>query len=227
MNKYLLVFFLAVPLNLAFAEFEVFTDDQVYSDGQPLLVYGTALPGENLILRLKAPDGSFAKFDQIDVDSEDGTFFHVLLVWPKASTNFPYGTYTIEVISSQNPDIAESIEVKFTSSSDLVDVPVERQINTLVFVPETAAVNVPLRVFVQTTSDGLLIAGSPEKLLQTTHVHLPDGTVENLSDSFKTLHQGLYYADYTPNLVGTYVFHVVTFYQGTVSHGSAATNVMS
>ena len=97
----------------------------------------------------------------------------------------------------------------------------------MVFVPETTAINELMRVFVQTTSDGLLIGGDPAKLLTTTHVHLPNGEVADLANSFKTLHQGLYYADYTPKMLGTYVFHVVTFHQGTVSHGSAATLVLS
>jgi len=83
-----------------------------------------------------------------------------------------------------------------------------------------------VRIFVQTTSDGLLVGGHPDKLLGTSHVHLPDGQVVNLSESFKTLHQGLYYAEYTPVTEGTHVFHVVTFTQGTISHGSAATLVL-
>jgi len=48
-----------------------------------------------------------------------------------------------------------------------------------------------------------------------------------LSNSFKTLHQGLYFVDYIPKEEGTHVFHVVAFSQGTTSHGSAATNVLS
>ena len=63
------------------------------------------------------------------------------------------------------------------------------------------------------------------ELLGTTHVHLPSGISNSLTNSFKTLHQGLYYMDYTPIEEGTHVFHVVTFSQGTTSHGSAATNV--
>ena len=84
-----------------------------------------------------------------------------------------------------------------------------------------------LGYFVQTTSDGLLIGNEPAKLLGTTHVHLPSGDSVLLSDSFKTLHQGLYYVDYIPVEEGTHVFHVVAFSQGTTSHGSAATNVLS
>ncbi|MEK0341727.1 MAG: methyl-accepting chemotaxis protein, partial [Nitrosopumilus sp.] len=63
--------------------------------------------------------------------------------------------------------------------------------------------------------------------LGTTHVHLPSGLSVSLSDSFKTLHQGLYFVDFIPKDEGTHVFHVVAFSQGTTSHGSAATNVLS
>jgi hypothetical protein len=96
-----------------------------------------------------------------------------------------------------------------------------------VFAPETAAINQPIRVFVQTTSDGLLIGNEPKELLGSTHVHLPSGITVTLTNSFKTLHQGLYYVDYTPIEEGTHVFHVIAFSQGTTSHGSAATNVLS
>ena len=204
----------------------LFTNSKVYSEGQPLLTYGNSLPNEDLIIRLFAPDGTIANFDQIK-SAKDGTFNHVLLVWPSPSANFPYGTYTVEVISAEQNGISKRIDVKFTSTSELVDVPVDRQINTIVFVPETGVRNEAIRVFVQTTSDGLLIEGEPANLLATTHVHLPNGSVENLSNSFQTLHQGLYYVDYVPKLLGTYVFHVVTFHQGTVSHGSAATTILS
>jgi uncharacterized phage infection (PIP) family protein YhgE len=37
----------------------------------------------------------------------------------------------------------------------------------------------------------------------------------------------LYYVDYVPVEEGTHVFHVVAFSQGTTSHGSTATNVLS
>ena len=206
---------------------EISTNSKVYTDEQPLFVFGQALPGENLILRIFAPDGTITKFDQIDVDPDDGSFSHSLLIWPESSVNFPYGTYTIEAISMEQNGFSKKIDVKFTSTAELEEVPVDRQVNTLVFAPETSAVNAPLRIFAQTTSDGLLIGGDPDKLLETTHVHLPDGTVETLSASFQTLHQGLYFVDYTPTQLGTYVFHVVTFHQGTVSHGSAATIILS
>ena len=59
------------------------------------------------------------------------------------------------------------------------------------------------------------------------HVHLPSGLSVTLTNAFKTLHQGLYYVDYIPVEEGTHVFHIVAFSQGTTSHGSAATTVLS
>ena len=214
------------PLQYVFADLEVATNNVIFSPGQPLFVYGKGLPNENLIIRLFAPDETIARFDQIKT-SEDGSFNHVLIMWPESTPTTPFGTYTVEVISTEQSGVSKKIDVKFTSTTDLVDIPVERQINTLVFAPETAAVNHSFRVFVQTTSDGLLIGSDPKQLLETTHVHLPSGRVETVSDEFVTLHQGLYYIDYTPKEEGTFVFHVVAFTQGTISHGSAATLVQS
>ncbi len=206
---------------------EVFSDNAVYSDNTPIFVYGKAMPGENLIMRLIAPDETITKFDQITADS-DGNFFHLLHTWPQTSINFPYGTYVIETISTSQSGFSKKIAVKFSASTELVEVPIERHVNTLVFAPETAAVNNPIRVFVQTTSDGLLVGeNNPELLLQTSHVHLPDGQVDDIFSSFITLHNGLYFVDYVPQHEGTYVFHIVAFNQGSVSHGSAATNVLT
>jgi hypothetical protein len=221
-----LIVLLIVNTPNSFSELELFTNSKVYSTSHTLQVYGKGQPDENLIIRIFAPDESIAKFDQITTKS-DGSFNYGLMTWPEPSTNLPYGTYTVEVISTQQNGISQKIDVKFSSTTDLVDVPVERIVNTLVFAPETAAINNPIRVFVQTTSDGLLIGSDPSKLLGTTHVHLPSGVSISLSNSFKTLHQGLYYVDYVPREEGTHVFHVVAFSQGTTSHGSAATNVLS
>ncbi len=224
----LLIVVLAIQIPNSYSEtLELYSNSKVYSEDQPLFVYGKGLPNENLIIRLFAPDGTIAKFDQITTNEDDGTFNHVLIIWPESSSTFPFGTYSVEVISTEQDGLSQILDVKFTSTDELIEVPVERQINTLVFAPETAAVDQSLRVFVQTTSDGLLVGGDPSILLQTTHVHLPSGKVETLTDAFSTLHQGLYFTDYTPTEQGTYVFHVVAFSRGTISHGSVATNVMS
>ncbi len=216
--------FIIVPSS--FAELDLSTNSKVYAPEHSLQIYGKGLPGESLIIRVFAPDESIAKFDQI-ITNEDGSFNYALLTWPEPSTDFSYGTYTVEVLSTEQDGASQRVDVKFSSTTDLIDVPVERHVNALVFAPETAAISQPLRVFVQTTSDGLLIGNEPTELLGTTHVHTPSGISVTLANSFKTLHQGLYYVDYTPIEEGTHVFHIIAFSQGTTSHGSAATNVLS
>ena len=216
---------LAIPC-AAYADLDIASTSRVYASGQPLVVFGQAEPGEDIIIRMTGPDGTITKFDQITTNP-DGTFQYTVLVWPEATVSFPYGTYTIEILSAEQGGLSRTLDVRFAQTAELVETPVSRTINMLIFAPETSAVNNTLRVFVQTTSDGLLVGNDPGQLLGTTHVHLPDGTVHDISDSFNTLHQGLFYADYVPRTEGTYVFHAVAFSQGTISHGSAATTVLS
>ncbi len=211
-------------LNQAFA-LELYTDSQVYSEGQPLLVYGTAQPNESIIIRLSAPDGTIKQFNQITADN-DGNFNQILIRWPNATTNYPYGTYSVEAIPAKTQELSQTVDIAFESSSTLVRIPIQRTVVVSVYAPQTAAVNQTFRVFVQVTSDGLLVAGDPSKLLATSHVHLPDGSVVDLTNSFTTLHQGLYYTDFTPTQEGTYVFHIIALSQGTESNGSVATLVL-
>ena len=95
-----------------------------------------------------------------------------------------------------------------------------------VFAPQSAAVNQTFRVFIQVTSDGLLVAGNPSTVLGSSHVHMPDGSVVNISDSIKVLHQGLFYVDFTPTQEGTYIFHITAVSKGTSANGSVATLVL-
>ena len=205
---------------------DVYTNQLVFAPGEPIFVHGQAMPKEPIILRLFTPDDTIAEFEQIMTD-DDGSFHHFLMEWDKPTTNLPYGTYILEVISNQQGGISKMMEVKFSSTSDFVQVPIERNVSTIVFAPETAAVSRDFRVFVQTSSDGLLIGNDPNQILGTSHVHLPNGQVENLENDLKILHQGLYYVDYLPAIEGIYVFHMVTFDEGNISHGSGATNVLT
>ena len=222
------IFLLIVMLANFFAQayaLHLYTDKEVYSPGQPLLVYGKSLSNESLIIRLFAPDGTIAQFNQITADSS-GDFSHILIKWPNATTNYPYGTYSVEAIATKENGASNKTDVKFAPSSSVPPILFQRTVVTQVFAPQTAAVNQTFRVFVQVTSDGLLVEGSPEKLLATSHVHPPAGNVVILGNSLKKLHTGLFYTDFTPTQEGTYVFHMIAFSQGTISHGSAATLVL-
>jgi len=205
------------------AELTMYTNQQIYTTQHPLLVYGTGPANAPLVLRLFAPDGSIAEFEQITT-SPDGSFNHKILDWPSSSTKHPFGTYTVEVLTSGGQ--SEKIDIKFTASSELELIPIERKITTQVFAPEMAASDRSFRVFVQVTSDGLLVTGDAKKVLSSSHIHSPDGKVQSLAMSMQMLHEGLYFVEYTPRAEGTYIFHMVAFSQGTQSHGSAATLVL-
>ena len=204
-------------------ELQVYTNQQIYSTQHPLLVYGNAPANSPLVLRMFAPDGGIAEFEQITTNS-DGSFSYKMLDWPSSSTQYPYGTYTIEAVA--NDGSRKQLDIKFASSTELELVPIERKITTEVFAPEMAAADRPFSVFVQVTSDGLLVTGDAKNVLSSSHIHAPDGKVQSLAMSVEMLHEGLYFIEYTPRMEGTYIFHMVAFSQGTQSHGSAATLVL-
>jgi methyl-accepting chemotaxis protein len=222
----ILFVFLLVPIPYSFSELEISTNSKVYSPDHTLQVYGNGLPEENLILRLFAPDESITKFEQIQTNS-DGTFNHQLLTWPDPSSTVPYGTYVVEVLSTEQNGLSKKIDIKFSSTTELVSVAVERQIDTVVFAPETGAINQSFRVFIQTTRDGLNIGNDPIELLGNSQIHLPDGSSFPLKDYFRTLYAGVYYFDYTPRQQGTHVFQISVFNEGVSSKGFAATHVLS
>jgi len=226
--KFLIFIILSILITVSspqvFAEeLKVYTNQQIYSTQHPLLVYGTGPENSPLILRLFAPDGTIAEFEQI-ITNPDGSFSHKILDWPSSSTKYPFGTYTVEVIT--NVGESQKIDIKFASSTELELIPIERKITTQVFAPEMAAADRSFRVFVQVTSDGLLVSGDAKNVLSSSHIHSPDGKVQSLAMSMEMLHEGLYFVEYTPRAEGTYIFHMVAFSQGTQSHGSAATLVL-
>ena len=222
----ILFVFLLIPIQNSFSELDISTNSRVYSPDHTLQVYGTGLPEENLILRLFAPDESITKFEQIQTNP-DGTFNHQLLTWPEPSSNVPYGTYVVEVLSTEQNGLSKKIDIKFSSTTELISVAVERQIDTVVFAPESGAINQSFRVFVQTTRDGLNIGNDPSQLLGNSQIHLPDGSSLALNNSFKTLYSGVYYFDFTPRQQGTHVFQISVFNEGVSSKGFAATHVLS
>jgi len=218
--------FLLIPIQDSFSELEMSTNTQVYSPEHALQVYGTGLPGENLILRLFGPDESITKFDQVQTDS-DGNFNHQLLTWPTPSHGVPYGTYVVEVLSTEQQGLSKKIDINFSSTTELVSVAIERRIDTVVFAPESGAINQTFRVFIQTTRDGLNIGNDPVILLENSKVHLPDSSSLSLKDYFKTLYAGVYYFDFIPKQQGTHVFQISVFNEGVTSKGFAATHVLS
>jgi len=130
-------------------------------------------------------------------------------------------------LSTEQNGLSKKIDIKFSSTTELISVAIERQIDTVVFAPETGAINQSFRVFIQTTRDGLNIGNDPILLLGNSVIHLPDGSFFSLENSFNTLYAGVYYFDFTPRQEGTHVFQISVFNEGVSSKGFAATHVLS
>ena len=207
------------------ADLDAYTNKTVFTSDEPLFVYGTTLENSPILIRLSSPNDNIIHFEQI-ITKNNGSFNYFIMNWPQPSESIPFGTYILEIIA-ENGKETKTINLKFTHTSILTNIPIQRNLDTVVFAPETGAINNAFRIYIQTSSDGLLIGNAPEQILGTSHVHLPNGQLQGLGDALEILHQGLYYVDYLPGLEGTYVFHMVTFDEGNISHGSAATNVLS
>ena len=207
-----------------FAEtLELNTNQIVYSPQHPLFIYGEGPPSQPLVVRLFAPDGTTANFEQV-MTKQDGSFSTTLLKWQEPTTDVPYGTYVVEIVAQSGE--SKKLNIKFAPDLELVTMPIERTVQVTVFAPEIAASDRPFRVFVQVSSDGHLVADKAKTLLAATHVHTPSDSVRSLTQQLERLHEGLYYVEYKPTQEGTYVFHMVANHQGTISHGSAATLVL-
>ena len=147
---------------------KLYTNQSVYSPQHPLFVYGEGTPNQPLIVRLFAPDGTTANFEQT-MAKNDGSFSTTLMKWPEPSTDLPYGTYVIQVVTQSGE--SERKNIKFAPNTELVTVPIERSIQVIVFAPEIAASDRAFRVFVQVSSDGHLVHGKVKTLLSASHVH--------------------------------------------------------
>ena len=133
--RYTAIFFSILLLSftpLTFAEvfqeklegtLDVYTNQLVYAPDDPVFVHGQAMPKEPIIIRLFSPDDTIAEFEQI-MTGDDGSFHHFLMVWDNPTTNLPYWTYILEVLSNQQGGISNIIQVKFSSPSDFVQIPI-------------------------------------------------------------------------------------------------------
>ena len=91
-------------------QLDFFTDNPVYSPNKPLIVYGKALPSEDVIFRFTGPDENVITFTQT-TSEKDGKFYKELFVWPDASTTIPYGTYAVEAITTQQNGFTKKLEI--------------------------------------------------------------------------------------------------------------------
>ncbi|MCH9659242.1 hypothetical protein K0U27_11265 [archaeon] len=88
-------------------------NDRIFVDGQILVVSGNAPSGNDVAIRIIGPDGTIKVFEQITVN--DSGSFGYDLTWSKASVDYPFGIYTLEVIDLSENDMSENLEMYFTA----------------------------------------------------------------------------------------------------------------
>lgn len=202
-------------------EFTLRTTQQVYVPGETLEVFGKAEPNQVLVIRLYDPVGLAIRIENVEVN-ENGSFRGSIWIWPEPSRNLVFGTYTVEALSAVEEGEPLRAEVTFAGGFDQgIDPSRGHILGVKLDAPSEVTVNSQFRIFVQITFDGALVEAIDDKaaasILGTSHIHSSNSTII-LSDKFKKLHPGLYYADVALGSEDSYVIHAAAFYRGFLSH---------
>lgn len=206
------------------ARFTLLVEEEVYTPGETLVVYGAGAENDVLIVRLFDAAGHAVAISNIVTDS-DGFFRESLYQWQDPKISVPFGTYTIEAISSLRGTDIRTAEVTFAEAIEVDTgqrIPTTHILGVKLDSPDQASVKKPFRMFIQITFDGALVAAEESQisvLLGASHIHAGNVTI-TLADKLKRLHEGLYFADVTIEKEGSYVIHAVGFYRGLVAHDS-------
>lgn len=214
------------------ARFTLLVEEDVYTPGETLTIYGAGAADDLLLVRIFGPTGQPLGSIWNVLTSSDGFFREAIYVWPEPRVDVPFGSYTIEVISSKDRVDTRRVEVTFAEAivdEDGPSFPSSHMLGIKLDSPNQVSINEPFRIFVQVTFDGALVAADESEvadLLGTSHVHSGNVTIP-LKDKLKRLHEGLYYADVTIDTEGTYIIHSIAFHRGLLAHDSKVISATS
>ncbi len=183
--------------------------------GDRLIVSGnSSRPNDGLIVELSNPRGNPVLTTQIDVGA-NGEFRKELLRWPVPSKDYTYGIYSLVVRSSDE-------KLRVTEALRLDPVPglednVRLELATQISVPPVIGINESARIIVQVTINGVLVKGDAKEALADSHIHFPDGSIKAI-ENFTVLEDGVYFTDFTSNMLGYHTIHVQAFQQGLIAN---------
>lgn len=191
-----------------------------FTPGSVLVVYGKTFANDTLIVRMYDPAGKAVRIESVKADI-NGSYSAQIFTWPQPTTNFVFGHYTVEATSSIVPTYKESRTILFSNSlSASAAQPQFSLLSIKLDSPTQISVGKNFRIFVQVTFDGALVnVDDPDQLLSSSHIHSGNDTI-NLAGKFVKLHEGIYYADVKLDKEGTYIIHAIAFYKGFLSHDS-------
>ena len=211
-----LILILSSPIAMAATITVVASKDQ-YNPGDALVILGTATPGSAVAIQIYNPAGNLVGVDQSNT-RDDGQYVVEVFNFPEIPTvMMPYGTYLARAIDAATGESAE-IYIEYTVSTsppvipkdDTPDQPLVLQI--IVRTGSSYQLGDEIRVVILFNYNGTAI----DPFVKTASVHLPSvGQVAPETISLVAIDTGLFYFDYTPNELGTYVVQVEGTANGT------------
>jgi hypothetical protein len=94
------------------ARFTLLVEEDVYTPGETMVVYGAGAENDVIIVRMFGPTGQAISISNIITDSE-GFFRESLYHWKDPVQSIPFGSYTIEAISSFGSTDIRRVDVTF------------------------------------------------------------------------------------------------------------------
>ncbi|MDP6641204.1 MAG: hypothetical protein QF381_02045 [Nitrososphaerales archaeon] len=211
-----LILILSSPIVLA-ASITVVASKTEYNPGDTLVILGTATPGSAVAIQIYNPAGNLVGVDQSNTRG-DGQYVVEVFNFPEIPTvMMPYGTYLARAVDAATGESAE-IYIEYTVSTsppvipkdDTPDQPLVLQI--IVRTGSSYQLGDEVRVVILFNYNGTAV----DPFVKTANVHLPSvGQVAPETISLVAIDTGLFYFDYTPNELGTYVVQVEGTANGT------------
>ncbi|RMF29101.1 MAG: hypothetical protein D6752_06520 [Candidatus Nitrosothermus koennekii] len=190
-----------LTINHAYA-LELELNQKVFTPNDKLVIFGTSVPKDSLIISLFNPTGNLIYRTQLDVGA-NGEFASILLRWPEPDEDkFRVGTYTLIVTSSINPDssVSEALVYQLQAEKQVKDtsMQIEKRLDLDLSIPSTANIDkeIPILAHVSLNDAPLIGLEAIE-----ANVIYPDNRVLTINN-FTAIGDGLYETRFTSNITG-------------------------
>lgn len=209
------LFFILLPRVYAL---ELYTNKDIYTPDDTLVVFGNTIPNDSIIVELFNPTGNLIYRTQLDANGK-GEFASILFKFPNPdSEKFRLGTYTLIAVSSIDKVNASKIFVYQLKQLEEVKSDLNLRLNLDLFVPAIASKHgIPVIAYV-TLNDAPLL--NPDSV--TFELGYPDGKSVTLN---YTSTNGIYKASFDTEQVGYHYISVKVRYHDIVASKLAIINV--
>ncbi len=200
MPKYPFIFLVLLLTTSHAYALELELNQKSFIPNDKLVIFGTAIPNDSLIIELFNPTGNLIYRSQLDVDA-NGEFASILLEWPEPDNDiFRVGTYTLLITSSINPELSISKAFIYQVQQQVrnTDIKIEKKITLELSIPSNGVVHDEIPILAYVTLNNVPLIGLE---LIEGRIKYPDAS-EVILDNFISIGDGLYQAQFTSNMTG-------------------------